>query len=141
MEVTESNLVHGTYRSCGCLRREQGESLADNLHMVDGTCVELLETKKKRSDNTSGFRGICRMGNRKYRVNIGFKGKRFYIGTFEKLEDAVEARKRAEEKIHEGFIKAYYKWKEQGGGDPEWEAQHPLVYEVRKEDGDFVILA
>ncbi|MCD8365832.1 MAG: transcriptional regulator [Clostridiales bacterium] len=139
IEVTESNLVHGTYRSCGCLKRELGESLADNLHMVDGTCMEFLETKKKRTDNTSGFRGICRMGNHKYRADIGFKGKRFYIGTFEKLEDAVQARKLAEEKIHGAFTKAYYQWKERGGGDSEWEAEHPLVFEVRKIDGDFVI--
>ncbi|MCD8364570.1 MAG: transcriptional regulator [Clostridiales bacterium] len=138
-EVTESNLVFGTYRSCGCLKREHGESLTDNLHMIDGTCVELLETRKKRSDNTSGVRGVCRMSNQKYRVDIGFKGKRFYIGTFEKLEDAVRARTLAEEKIHGGFTQAYYKWKKQGGGDPAWEAENPLIYEVRKEQGDFVI--
>ncbi|MCD8365292.1 MAG: transcriptional regulator [Clostridiales bacterium] len=139
VEVTESNLVYGTYRSCGCLKREQQGRVADYMHWIDGTCVELLEKKKKRTDNTSGVQGICRMKNRKYRVDIGFKGKRYYIGTFEKLEDAVLARTEAEEKIHKGFTRAYRAWKEKSGGDPEWEEEHPLVFEVRKENGQFVI--
>ncbi|MCD8365765.1 MAG: transcriptional regulator [Clostridiales bacterium] len=69
VKVTQSNLVYGTYRSCGCLRREYQENVAKQLHMIDGTCVELIEKGKRRSDNTSGFRGVCKMKNQKYRVD------------------------------------------------------------------------
>lgn len=82
VEVTEDGLLHGNYKSCGCLRQEIWKELPGQLHMVDGTCVEMLEKRKHRSDNTSGFRGIYHMNNGKYRATIGFKGKRFYIGTF-----------------------------------------------------------
>lgn len=136
--VTESNLVYGTYRSCGCLRREYQENVSKNLHLIDGTCVELLG-RKKRSDNTSGYPGVCRRENNRYRVYIGFKGKRFNLGTFDNYEDAVCARMDAEEKIHQGFINAYREWKERGNGNPAWEKAHPLVYEVRKAGDDFVI--
>ena len=67
--------------------------------MVDGTCVEMLEKRKHRSDNTSGFRGVYQLRNGKYRATIGFKGKRFYIGTFVDYQDAVQARQEAESTI------------------------------------------
>ncbi|MCD8364433.1 MAG: transcriptional regulator [Clostridiales bacterium] len=139
VEVTQSNLVYGTYRSCGCLRREHQSNLSSNLHVIDGTCIEFLDKEKPRSDNTSGTNGVCRMKNNRYRVDIGFKGKRMYVGTFDQYEDAVRARKEAEEKIHKGFTAAWHRWKSEGGGDPEWEKEHPLLYEVRKEHGVFVI--
>lgn len=104
VEVTEDGLLHGNYKSCGCLRQEIWKELPGQLHMVDGTCVEMLEKRKHRSDNTSGFRGIYHMNNGKYRATIGFKGKRFYIGTFKNYEDAVQARLEAENTIHGGFV-------------------------------------
>ena len=99
-DVTESGLVHGNYRSCGCLKSENQKNISKQLHMVDGTCVEMLEKRKYRRDNTSGFRGVYQLKNRKYRVDIGFKGKRFYIGCFEDYDDAVRARLEAEKMIH-----------------------------------------
>lgn len=92
VDVTEDGLLHGNYRSCGCLRQEIWKELPGQLHMVDGTCVEMLEKRKHRSDNTSGFRGVYQLRNGKYRATIGFKGKRFYIGTFVDYQDAVQAR-------------------------------------------------
>lgn len=138
-EYTEDMLVHGRYLSCGCLKKENQQEIVNKLHRIDGTCIEILENRKYRRDNTSGFRGVFRLKNGRCRVDIGFKGKRFYIGTFDKYEDAVAARLQAEKMIHEGFIEAYYKWKEtkesHRQGDPGWEEKHPFVFEVRKENG------
>ena len=53
----------------------------------------------------------CGMEN--YRATIGFKGKRFYIGTFVDYQDAVQARQEAESTIHEGFVRAWYSWNRQ----------------------------
>ena len=63
VDVTEDGLLHGNYRSCGCLRQEIWKELPGQLHMVDGTCVEMLEKRKHRSDNTSGFRGVYQLRN------------------------------------------------------------------------------
>lgn len=138
-EYTEDMLVHGRYLSCGCLKKENQKKIAGQLHRIDGTCIEILENRKYRRDNTSGFRGVFRLKSGRYRADIGFKGKRFYIGTFDKYEDAVAARLDAEKMIHEGFIEAYHKWKEMREArrqeDPGWEERHPFVFEVRKENG------
>ena len=53
LDVSESSLMHGRYQSCGCLRKELGRELPDQLTRIDGTCIEFLENRKHRRDNTS----------------------------------------------------------------------------------------
>ena len=130
-DISEDGLIHGNYRSCGCLKTEMQQNIKNRLHRIDGTCVEWLEKRKHRSDNTSGFRGVYPRGGR-YRVIIGFKKKRFYLGTYDTFEKAVKARLDAEALIHDGFVKAYYAWQEQGSVEP-------FVYEVEKADGQLRI--
>ena len=139
LDVTESGLMHGNYKSCGCLKREIQSNIRKQLHMVDGTCIEWLEKRKHRRDNRSGFRGVYQMKNGRYRVDIGFKGQRFYIGTFGKFSDAVNARKDAENTTHQGFLNAYYTWNRNASKDSGWAEDHPFVFEVEKQKGDFVI--
>lgn len=138
-EATESSLVHGNVRSCGCLKSENQKKIKDKLHRIDGTCVEILEKRKYRKDNTSGFRGVFQLKSGKYRVDIGFKGHKYYIGTYEDYNEAVQARLEAEGKIYEGFLNAYYKWKERADKDPKWASNHPLVFDVSKKMGQLVI--
>ena len=133
VEVTEDGLMSGNNLSCGCLKRENQRQIARQLHHVDGTCIEWLEKRKKRRDNTSGFRGVSRRENGKYRVTIGFKGQRFYLGTFAGLEEAVQARLKAEAEIHEAFVKKYRLWSEKAAADPDWGKQNPFVFRVQKE--------
>lgn len=70
---------------------------------MDGMCIDVLEKRKSRSDNTSGFRGMSKCKNGKYRVHIGFKRQRYYVGIFENLTDAVIARLNVEHLIHDNF--------------------------------------
>ena len=107
-EVTEDALVQGNAKSCGCLKRENQEKISQRLHRVDGTCIKFLEKRKKRKDNKSGFRGVYKMANGRYKVSIGFQGQRFYMGTFPDFDSAVNARLEAEERIHGTFLKNYY---------------------------------
>lgn len=138
-EVTEDALVQGSVRSCGCLRSENRQKIREKLHRVDGTCVEILENRKYRRDNTSGFRGVFRTKTGRYRVDIGFKGKRYYLGTYDDFEEAVEKRLQAEQLIHEGFVRAYYAWKNRADDDPAWGEAHPFTFNVEKKDGTFVV--
>lgn len=137
--VTEDGLVQGSVRSCGCLKSENQKRIGEKLHRIDGTCVEILEKRKSRKDNTSGFRGVFKTKAGKYRVDIGFKRKRFYVGTFESYEEAVKKRMEAEKTVHDGFVQAYYKWKEQADRDPQWAVSHPLDFEVEKKDGSLAV--
>ena len=75
VDVTAAGLVHGNYHSCGCLQKKNRQEIAQRRHLVDGTCVEVLEKRKSRKDNMSGFRGVLQLKNCiRYRVDIGFKG-------------------------------------------------------------------
>lgn len=139
VDVTEDALKHGNYKSCGCLKNENQKNIYTQLHLIDGTCVEMLEKRKYRSDNTSGFRGVSLQKNGRFRASIGFKGRRFYLGIYDSMQEAVEARMEAEEKIHGGFVKAYYAWNEKAEEDPLWGESHPLQYEVEKVDGEILI--
>lgn len=139
IEATEAGLMHGNYRSCGCLKKEHQKNLYRQLHHVDGTCVEILEKRKHRKDNTSGTQGISIMKNGHFRVDIGFKGKRFYLGTFREYGKAAAVRKEAEELIHDGFVRAYREWSERSVSDPDWAETHPFVFEVERKNGKFVI--
>lgn len=138
VDLTEDNLVHGNYKSCGCLRKELKGDIHSQLHFVDRTCLEWLQGRKGRSDNTSGFRGVYKTKNGHYRVNIGFKGKKFYVGTYQKYEDAVQARIDAEKTIYDAFLEAYRLWNEQKK-DEGCKAEETFVFEVTRENGGFVI--
>lgn len=139
LEVTESGLMSGNYKSCGCRLKEVRANIPNTLHHVDGTCVEHLEKRKARNDNTSGFRGVIRLKNGKYLANIGFKGKQYYIGRFQTFEEAVDARLEAEQTIHQGFINAYYIWQKKAEEDPEWAEENPMIYEVCRMNGEFQV--
>ena len=63
------------------VEKEITESVYNNLHLVDGTCIEFINSQKLKRNNTSGACGIYKLKNNKYRASIGFKGKRFDCGS------------------------------------------------------------
>ena len=128
-------------RRCGCRRLEIKEAIGETLTFVGGTCVEWLRSRKHRSDNTSGFRRVYKAPSGKYVVSIGFRGKRFHIGTFEEFEEAKEARLEAERMLHDGFVLAWERWSRIADSDPGWAAENPFVFEVARQDGEFLVHA
>ena len=66
--------------------------------------------RKQRSDNTSGHTGVYKMKNGRYRTGIGFKGKRYSLGTYDTFAEAVKAREYAENVLHKAFINEYDQW-------------------------------
>jgi hypothetical protein len=136
-ETTEDALVSGNTVSCGCRREEVQEIFGScqYLTLVDGTCVEVLEKRKHRSDNKSGFRGVTKAKSGSYRVTIGLQGKRYHIGTFRSFERAVEARLEAERLFHGGFLAAWRSYQKRAGENPAWAKDNPFYFHVEKGDG------
>lgn len=94
------HLRSGHVITCGCV------PMKDRLTLIDGTCAEIIRSKRIRKNNTSGITGVEWVSSKnRWRATICFKGKRYYLGKFEKFEDAVKARKNAEEKLHDTFLK------------------------------------
>ena len=110
--VKTEKLRCGKTKSCGCLRNPNNPL---GLTFVDGTCVEFLVSKAMHKNNTSGVPGVnwlaCRQS---WRAVIDFKGKRYYLGCYRKLEDAIKARKRGEEEFFETFLQEYDSIQAQG---------------------------
>jgi hypothetical protein len=62
----------------------------ENLKVANNT--ERVANVGKKSNNTSGFRGVSGpTPSKKWRVNIGYLGKRYHIGTYENKEIAHKA--------------------------------------------------
>lgn len=139
LDVPETGLIYGNNKSCGCLKKEVQQNIFQQLHLIDGTCLEWITNRKHRSDNTSGFRGVSRTGDGKYRVGIGFKKKRYYLGRFADFEEAVAAREEAEELIYGNFIRAYERWQEKVLTEDVSDGEE-FVFEVEKVNGQLNII-
>ena len=106
--VRTYHLRSGHTKSCGCQNGDGGPRYALGLSYVDGTCVEMLAAKTVRKNNTSGVPGVDWWASKgRWRAAICFKGKRYYLGSYTRFEDAVKARKNAEENLHDRFLKEY----------------------------------
>lgn len=96
-EVASDQLVAGRTQSCGCL-------IGQTHKRVDGVMIERL-TSKKQKNNKSGVKGVCREPRtNKWRAYITVDKKTIDLGTFADKEDAIKARKEAEEKYHKPFL-------------------------------------
>ena len=103
--VKTCHLRSGHVKSCGCLR---AESIKQRLNYIDGTCVELLRSGTMRRNNSSGVPGVDWWAAKgKWRATICFKGKRTYLGSYQRFEDAVAARRKAEENLHGKFLREF----------------------------------
>lgn len=62
---------------------------------------ENAQNRAIRSDNSSGFPGVCRhKGKGGWQAKIGINGRRLYLGLFETPEEAHAAYLRAKEQLH-----------------------------------------
>jgi len=119
--VKTYHLRSGKITSCGCNRpctctsnwpenepMSMGAAGRASLTYIDGTCVEMLRSKTLRCNNTSGVVGVDWLAAKGlWRATICFKGKRYYLGSYHKFEDAVKARKRGEEELHDKFLREF----------------------------------
>ena len=106
--VKTAHLRNGHVKTCGAEECGGGMNIASHLTFVDGTCVEMLRAKTVRCDNTSGVPGVeWRTSKQRWRATICFKGKRYYLGSYILFEDAVKARKRGEEDLHDKFLREF----------------------------------
>ena len=103
--VCQSNLKSSHTRSCGCLSDPRG-----TRHFVGGTCIESIRSRKVSASNKSGIRGVYfnrRSG--RWIAQITFQGHTRYLGSFESLEEAAQARKKAEAIFDDFLERTRYK--------------------------------
>ena len=110
---SSQRLKDGSVKSCGCLRSKLSTKKAEKMARiitegcVEGTNIRNL-TSKIPKNNTSGYKGVIWDKNRqKWVAQIVFKGKTYHLGRYYKKEDAISARKEAEKKLFEEFLKEH----------------------------------
>jgi len=68
-------------------------------NLRDATSKQNNENSRIRKDNTSKYKGVSWYKRKsKWQVQIRHYGKQIHLGLFDRLKDAVKARKKAEEK-------------------------------------------
>ena len=88
-----------------CVGKYADEKMREKAGFVDGTQISRITSNKLIATNTSGCRGVYFDKNtRKWRARLKFKGKLMNFGSYTNFEDAVKARKEAEQKYWGKYI-------------------------------------
>lgn len=123
--------------SCGCAKKKCNQTLSQKLVHIAGTSIDAIRSEKVRSDSTTGVRGVY-MRREKFRAVITFQQKCYFLGSYETLEAAAQARQAAEEALFESTVGFYEQWKKRADEDPEWAACNPIDIHVgRNAAGEF----
>lgn len=103
VEVRANLLQNRQVESCGCIKTElDKDRFQKNLTYVDDTCIEFLtKISVPTKASTTGVRGVTLKKDGRYKAELTFQKKRHYLGVFDKMEDAVKARKQAEIMVEE----------------------------------------
>lgn len=133
IDVSYNTLAYTNQKSCGCRKKEHDQELRTFLTHVAGTSIDALKSKKVPKDNTTGYKGVYLIRG-KYVAKIVFQKKQYFLGTYDNIEDAAEARREAEEVLFDGFADHYQKWKEIANEDPEWAKLNPVRIVVKQEN-------
>lgn len=97
--------VYCSDESCDCCGwcpggRTKKKERKQPVKKQDSDGAEEENRRKMQKNNTSGYSGVYwNKRRRKWTAAIGEKGKTRHLGCFEKLEDAINARKEAEERM------------------------------------------
>lgn len=110
---TTGTLTQGGTKSCGCFNKKIAKVKAKKMfdsekdYFVEGTYLLGLN-RRKNKNNTSGTTGVYFASREKvYIASITFKGKRHFLGRFKNKQDAINARKEAEEKYFKPILEKY----------------------------------
>ena len=140
IDVSYNNLMYCGQQSCGCKKKEHDKALAGYLTHVDGTSIDALKSRKIPKNNTTGVKGVYYIKGR-YLAKIVFQHKQYFLGTYESLEDAAQARKKAEDLLNDKVVGFYEKWSEKAAADPVWAKGNPVKILVnRLDDGELDVV-
>lgn len=103
--VSKSNLVTNQVHSCGCSYLKLLENNRSKM-ISENTNISRISSDKLNKNNKSGVKGVhFDASSKKWKATISFKNKMYYLGRYHNKEDAIKARKEAEEKLHKNFLR------------------------------------
>ena len=110
IDTRSSSLLSGHTKSCGCLQKDHASKLGvqkgkGNLSkdIIDGANVRSL--KRTTAKGRSGVKGVVwNTKANKWVAELGFKKKSYYLGAYETIEEATQAREKAYNEIVVPFL-------------------------------------
>ena len=101
VELPATRLLLGNTLSCGCMKVE---NILSASKFIGGTHLVLsLKEDEKKTDTLSGYTGVSPKRD-KWFAHITYRGKRYHLGTYSNIEDAIKARARAKELVMEDAL-------------------------------------
>lgn len=117
-EITVNYYHLKSNKSCGCLKSEVSAELLSKVMdqgvkalqdaRIDGTNIYSLKQKTSKN-STTGHKGVSRLKSGKYRAYINVSGKQIHLGSFDIIDEAIEARKEAEKTYYKPIIEKHKK--------------------------------
>lgn len=114
IEVNSGSLLSGNTKSCGCLSKElsaENMNVAVKLNRLndwkEGTSLKKIQSKRYKNNQT-GVKGVSKNSkNGKYRAEIQIKKVSYYLGEYKSIEEAAEARAKAEQELFNPILEKY----------------------------------
>ena len=118
--IRPGNLLNNTNptRSCGCLRHETSSAIGKRVSRTNfaehyaetqkyGTSVSRIAKQKLNKNNKTGHTGVYFDSSHGiYQAYIMLHRKKYHLGSFKHLQDAIDAREEAEERMFAPIIAA-----------------------------------
>jgi hypothetical protein len=135
--VLAQPLKKGVTISCGCYQvqsRKESIKIAQAANgVLEDTNVHLVKNAldgKRSNNNTTGIRGVT-FSNGRYIVTITFRKQHYYLGRYERIEEAALARKKAEEVLYGEWLE-HYENDLKAELEASYEERKKAIYEVLK---------
>ena len=107
-KATDSLRRQGVCMCKRCQELNSSSKAREKAGFFNGTQVSKLRKMEPTVTSESGVRGVVWDKNsNKWRARLTFQGKNMSFGSYDKFEDAVAARKAAEEEYYEPILKQY----------------------------------
>lgn len=99
-------LKHDIDSACdNCQAQMKISAMVENAGFIEGTQLTKISNTQPTAANTSGVRGVIwNKRTQKWRAMLVFQRKSHYLGEYRDFNDAVKARKTAEEKYYLPFL-------------------------------------
>lgn len=108
IKVTRGHLINGSVKSCGCLKSTNMKKTQRNA-FFGGTAIYAIKNGKANKNSSTGVKGVCFLpAQNKYMAYLSIKKKNINLGYYDTLEEAKQARLRAEKKYFLPIIRKYF---------------------------------
>lgn len=113
--IPTSQLTGGMTKSCGCYykknpqkRMESAIKVREAKDLKEKTDLSNISKNVSQINSKSGIRGVCWSNNaQKWISYLNLKGQRIFWKSFDNKQDAINARKKAEEIYFEPILEKY----------------------------------